>query len=179
MVRKNRKKEAKLIAGQSDASADDEVSVRPWREAESSVNRPFGGPRGAKALLRVGMTKEAMAELSLHARESLEAEVCGVLVGEICTDEAGLFVDVFAVIRGTSSERSSRHVTFTQETWNEIHAELQSRYPKLSIVGWYHSHPGFGVEFSEMDAFVHQNFFPSRRILPWSLIPWAGIWLSA
>jgi len=34
-------------------------------------------------------------------------------------------------------------------------------YPKLRIVGWYHSHPGFGVEFSEMDVFIQKNFFPS------------------
>ena len=29
----------------------------------------------------------------------------------------------------------------------------------LKIVGWYHTHPGFGVEFSEMDLFIQQNFF--------------------
>jgi hypothetical protein len=26
-------------------------------------------------------------------------------------------------------------------------------------VGWYHTHPGFGVEFSEMDLFIQRNFF--------------------
>lgn len=28
-------------------------------------------------------------------------------------------------------------------------------------MGWYHSHPGFGVEFSELDVFIQRNFFSS------------------
>jgi hypothetical protein len=50
-------------------------------------------------------------------------------------------------------------VTFTQETWNKIHADLEKHYSKLRIVGWYHTHPGFGVEFSDMDLFIQKNFF--------------------
>jgi hypothetical protein len=38
---------------------------------------------------------------------------------------------------------------------------MDQDYPKLSIVGWYHSHPGFGVEFSDMDLFIQKNFFRS------------------
>src|SRR6185436_11054025 len=51
------------------------------------------------------------------------------------------------------------HVTFTQATWDAIHATLEREHPKLRIVGWYHTHPGFGVEFSEMDVFIQRNFF--------------------
>jgi proteasome lid subunit RPN8/RPN11 len=34
-------------------------------------------------------------------------------------------------------------------------------YPDESavIVGWYHTHPGFGIFLSGMDQFIHQNFF--------------------
>jgi proteasome lid subunit RPN8/RPN11 len=27
------------------------------------------------------------------------------------------------------------------------------------MVGWYHTHPGFGIFLSGMDLFIHQNFF--------------------
>src|SRR5712675_1002427 len=50
-----------------------------------------------------------------------------------------------AVERGAAASHGSTHVTFTQETWNHIHQSLERNYPKLQIVGWYHSHPGFGV----------------------------------
>jgi hypothetical protein len=69
-------------------------------------------------------------------------------------------VHIQAIIRGSSAKQGSTHVTFTQETWNSIHEVLEKKYRKQQIVGWYHSHPGFGVEFSEMDSFIHRNFFP-------------------
>jgi hypothetical protein len=36
---------------------------------------------------------------------------------------------------------------------------MDTRYPNDRIVGWYHSHPGFGIFLSEMDQFIHDNFF--------------------
>jgi proteasome lid subunit RPN8/RPN11 len=110
--------------------------------------------------LRVAFERAAYAEIVAHAKESLEAEICGVLVGTECVDDEGPFVHVEAVVRGSEAQEGSVHVTFTQQTWNAIHATMDREYPKLQIVGWYHSHPGFGVEFSEMDAFIQQNFFP-------------------
>jgi len=123
------------------------------------VRREFPGPRNADVALRVAFERRANGDLVAHAKESLEAEVCGVLVGEVCEDDEGPFVHVQAAIRGTEASEASTHVTFTQATWNSIHQTLERDYPKLKIVGWYHTHPGFGVEFSDMDLFIQQNFF--------------------
>jgi len=111
--------------------------------------------------LRVALEPSAYAELSAHAKESLDAEVCGALAGDLCEDEDGCFVHVKAAIRGTLARQGGAHVTFTQETWNAIHQTLEEDFPKLKIVGWYHSHPGFGVEFSDMDLFIQEHFFPA------------------
>ncbi len=80
-----------------------------------------------------------------HAKESLEAEVCGVLVGELYQDQQGIWVSVEAAIRGASAKQGGAHVTYTQETWDKIYEVKDRDYPKLKILGWYHSHPGFGV----------------------------------
>jgi len=108
--------------------------------------------------LRVNLTRDAWADLVAHARESLEAEVCGVLAGEAHDDT----IDVKATIRGAAAREARAHVTFTHETWNQIHSELDRKYPDLQIVGWYHTHPGFGVEFSAMDRFIQENFFSAK-----------------
>ena len=78
-----------------------------------------------------------------------------------------VFVAVEAVIPGAAAGEGTAHVTFTQETWNGIYKSLEADHPKLKIVGWYHTHPGFGVEFSEMDLFIQRNFFagPSHLAL--------------
>jgi proteasome lid subunit RPN8/RPN11 len=115
--------------------------------------------KGADAPLRINFARSAYADVTAHAKESLEAEVCGVLVGQFCEDSDGQFVDVQAAIRGGAAREARAHVTFTHETWNQIHTVLDRDYRGLQIVGWYHSHPGFGVEFSAMDRFIQENFF--------------------
>ncbi len=135
------------------------VQVRESPAGAKAVRRTFPGPRGAHAPLRVAIERAAHAELNAHAKASLDAEICGVLAGNVCEDDEGLFVHVEAVIRGTAASGGSTHVTFTQETWSAIHQVLERDHPKLKIVGWYHSHPGFGVQFSEMDLFIQRNFF--------------------
>ena len=49
-----------------------------------------------------------------------------------------------------------------------FNASLEREHPGLKIVGWYHTHPGFGVEFSEMDLFIQRIFLPGLRIWRWS-----------
>jgi proteasome lid subunit RPN8/RPN11 len=136
-----------------------EVSVGKPTRAEKPIWRTFPGPRRAGVALRVTVERSAYADLIAHAKESLEVEVCGVLAGQVCEDDEGLFVHIEAIVRGTAAAQASTHVTFTQATWNAIHQTLEREHPKLKIVGWYHTHPGFGVEFSDMDLFIQQNFF--------------------
>jgi proteasome lid subunit RPN8/RPN11 len=148
-------------------AAKDEVAAGPWKDEIEAAWRKFPGPPGASAELRVALSRRAFADVTAHGKESLEGEVCGVLAGELCEDDEGPFVDVQAAVRGTAARAGRGHVTFTQETWNGIHAALERDHPKLQIVGWYHTHPGFGVEFSEMDVFIQTNFFslPSQVAL--------------
>ena len=137
------------------------MDVGGWEDHVHVVRRKFPGPRFSKIELRIAIDGNAYAELVVHTKDSLDCEVCGVLVGDICEDDEGLFVHVRAVIRGDSTRRGETHVTFTQETWNAIHKSLEEDYPNMYILGWYHSHPGFGVRFSDMDLFIQENFFSS------------------
>jgi len=130
------------------------------RKEKEPIWRRFPGPSGSDVPLRVAFDRSPYADLIAHAKASLDVEVGGVLCGDACEDEAGLYVHVRATIPGTASRAGSTHVTFTQDTWTAIHAELEAKYPQLGIVGWYHSHPGFGVVFSDMDLFIQKNFFP-------------------
>jgi len=145
-----------------DSAGDDRIQAGGW-EANDRPPRWRQFPAcGADEIFRVTFTRQAYADVTEHAKQDLESEVCGILAGEFCEDDDGLYVSVVAAVRGTSVRRGAAHVTYTQETWNEIHRVMESDYPKLQIVGWYHSHPGFGVEFSDMDMFIQENFFAAR-----------------
>ena len=140
------------------APASTLVHVNP-ADVPNAEKRTFPGPPNARSPLRVAVNQPAFDAVMAHARESLSAEVCGVLVGQVCQDESGVFTHISHAIRGEGAAEGSTHVTFTQATWTTIHATMDREHTGRSIVGWYHTHPGFGVEFSDMDIFVQRNFF--------------------
>ncbi|HUR36304.1 MAG TPA: Mov34/MPN/PAD-1 family protein [Terriglobales bacterium] len=102
-----------------------------------------------------------------HARSSMKTEVCGVLIGN---DEAGKVI-ASACIQGVNAAQGGAHVTFTQETWEHIYQIKDRDYPDERIVGWYHSHPSFGIFLSDHDLFIHQNFFSSPLQVAWVYDP--------
>ena len=109
----------------------------------------------------------ALQSIRRHARSSPEMEICGVLVGE---HSSGRTL-VVGAIEGEGAAQGDAHVTFTQETWVSIHKEKDAQFPDQAIVGWYHSHPGFGVFLSDHDLFIHENFFSGLEQLAWVYDP--------
>lgn len=94
-----------------------------------------------------------------HGSERTDVEVCGVLIGNGYHDQGRLYVRIEGAIRGAHAESHLAQVTFTSATWNHIYDELERDWPGRSILGWYHTHPGFGIFLSEMDHFIHRGFF--------------------
>lgn len=125
-------------------------------------------------MMRVHFVRQAYANLTAHAKESVEAEVGGVLVGQVHEDGDEPRVEVHAIIRAMAAREKRAQITFTHDTWTQIHKALDRDYPKLQIVGWYHTHPGFGVEFSAMDKFIQENFFSGRTQIAFLTDPLGG-----
>ncbi len=112
-----------------------------------------------------------LQKMRRHAQSSLDAEICGVLIGDAAPPGAAR---VTACIAGEEARQGGAHVTFTQETWEHIYKIKDAQYPEQAIVGWYHSHPGFGIFLSEYDLFIHQNFFNAPHQIAWVIDPHSG-----
>ena len=110
---------------------------------------------------------EVVRQIHQHARSGSKTEICGVLIGK---DRDGS-IRIQASITGQNAEEAGAHVTFTQDTWEHIYKIKDQEYPEERIVGWYHSHPGFGVFLSEQDTFIHKNFFSSPGQVAWVYDP--------
>jgi proteasome lid subunit RPN8/RPN11 len=127
----------------------------------------------AKVKIRVStqpvvvMEAEVLRKIRQHARTSMKAEVCGVLIGN--TEHERMTVE--ACIAGINAAQGGAHVTFTQDTWEHIYKIKDKDFPEHKIVGWYHSHPGFGVFLSEHDLFIQQNFFSNPQQVAWVFDP--------
>jgi len=124
--------------------------------------------------LRVHLEPSVHAAMVAHALENDRIELCGVMLGCLYRDEQGPFLCVTAAIRGEHAGNQSAQVTFTQETWAHIHREMDRRYSGMQMVGWYHTHPGFGIFLSSMDLFIHENFFNSPEQVAFVIDPQSG-----
>ncbi len=109
--------------------------------------------------------RTALDAIHTHGKTDTSVEICGVLVGRVQHDRKGPYLLIEASIAGEKSANKQTQVTFTAETWNSIQQEMEKKYPDKKIVGWYHTHPGFGVFLSGMDLFIQDNFFN----LPWQV----------
>jgi proteasome lid subunit RPN8/RPN11 len=120
---------------------------------------------GRKPGFQVVMRRSVVGDIRAHAKASPDVEICGVLVGDVYHDAEGPWCSVTANIRGNHASGRNAQVTFKAETWTDIHQQMEQRYPKQRILGWYHSHPGFGIFLSEMDVFIQHHFFSA----PWQI----------
>lgn len=101
--------------------------------------------------------------MQAHALSSLDREVAGVMVGRQPEKQPDgrYIVHVIDSIIAQHTVMHGASVTYTPESWRHLNDTLWERYPDESavMVGWYHTHPGFGIFLSGMDLFIHQNFF--------------------
>jgi proteasome lid subunit RPN8/RPN11 len=160
------------ISGEISVELKGDVPPRP-PPMERDVNRidvpslpehPFpvvDGPRLNR--FQAVIKRSVLSAIQRHGATRPDVEVCGVLVGNLFRDRAGAFLYVESIVRGDFAANKEAQVTFTAQTWQHIQEQMDLKHPDEKILGWYHTHPGFGIFLSKMDLFIHENFFN----LPW------------
>ncbi|MFO7536920.1 MAG: Mov34/MPN/PAD-1 family protein, partial [Chloroflexota bacterium] len=115
------------------------------------------------AAVDVFIEEPALRAAQAHALSSPTREVAGVLVGPRPEKQPdGRYrVHISDTIIAKHTVMQGASVTYTPESWRYMNDQLYERYPDETsmMVGWYHTHPGFGIFLSGMDLFIHQNFF--------------------
>jgi proteasome lid subunit RPN8/RPN11 len=108
---------------------------------------------------RVFLDEEVFDRAVARGNEDTGREVGGVLLGRLLRDQSGPYLHVRGLIDALHADEKSTEVTFTHETWEHINSELDREHEGDTIVGWWHTHPGFGVFLSDRDQFIHNSFF--------------------
>lgn len=134
-------------------TATDVADLSKSKLAEAS----FPAPRAAE--FRVFLAATVHQGIWRHAEENQSVEVCGVLVGKWATDVDGPYASVTEYIRCDGATQKFAEVTFTHESWTQINKEMDTKYADLRVIGWYHTHPNFGIFLSDRDNFIQQHFF--------------------
>ncbi|KZT42891.1 Mov34-domain-containing protein [Sistotremastrum suecicum HHB10207 ss-3] len=97
----------------------------------------------------------ALLKMLKHGRAGVPMEVMGLMLGEFVDEYTVQVIDVFAMPQSgtTVSVESVDHV-FQQRMLEML---KQTGRPEM-VVGWYHSHPGFGCWLSSVDINTQQSF---------------------
>lgn len=135
-----------------------DVSYLPHVKHASMVNQ-----KGTDMYLKeVYINKEAWDDINRHAFESRSLEVGGFLLGFSGLLGESPVAWIIKSVRG-DCRSSSAHVVIETSTFDKILDEIETG--ELSIVGWYHTHPGWGIFLSGTDRnTIFQHFKDPQSI---------------
>jgi len=125
---------------------------------------PGGGGLGAGAgsdsptpdcAEKVHVSSLALLKMLKHGRAGVPMEVMGLMLGQFVDDYTINCVDVFAMPQsGTSVSVEAVDPVFQTRMLDML---KQTGRPEM-VVGWYHSHPGFGCWLSSTDINTQSSF---------------------
>lgn len=97
----------------------------------------------------------ALLKMLKHGRAGVPMEVMGLMMGEFVDDYTIKVVDVFAMPQsGTGVSVEAVDPVFQTKMTDMLRQTQRSEV----VVGWYHSHPGFGCWLSGVDINTHHAF---------------------
>ncbi|RPB22921.1 Mov34-domain-containing protein [Terfezia boudieri ATCC MYA-4762] len=125
-----------------------------------SFGRGMGAPPGMDSPVidnseTVYISSLALLKMLRHGRAGVPMEVMGLMLGDFVDDYTVRVVDVFAMPQsGTGVSVEAVDPVFQQKMMDMLR---QTGRPEV-VVGWYHSHPGFGCWLSSVDINTQQSF---------------------
>ncbi|KAL9658480.1 hypothetical protein ABK040_006020 [Willaertia magna] len=103
----------------------------------------------------VQISSLALLKMLKHGRAGVPMEVMGLMLGEFVDEYTVRCIDVFAMPQsGTGVSVEAVDPVFQTKMLDLL---KQTGRPEM-VVGWYHSHPGFGCWLSSVDINTQQSF---------------------
>jgi 26S proteasome regulatory subunit N11 len=97
----------------------------------------------------------ALIKMLKHGRAGVPMEVMGLMLGEVIDDYAIKVIDVFAMPQsGTGVSVEAVDPVFQTKMMDMLKITGRNE----TVVGWYHSHPGFGCWLSNVDMNTQASF---------------------
>ncbi len=115
---------------------------------------PDDGPQNDTAE-KIQISSLSLLKMLKHGKAGIPMEVMGLMLGDMVDEYTITCVDVFAMPQhGTGAS-----VEAIDETYQVAMLEaLKQTHRQEMVVGWYHSHPGFGCWLSSVDINTQTTF---------------------
>lgn len=109
--------------------------------------------------VKVYIKQDVYKALEEYAASDVNHELGTIILGQYSEEMGKMHVIISDYILAKYTDASASTLTFTHETWDYVHKEHDEKYPDKKIVGWQHTHPGYGIFLSNYDMFIQENFF--------------------
>ena len=109
--------------------------------------------------VKIYIRSSVYSALREHTFLDEQHEVGAFLVGNYVDGLSSPQVVISDCILAEYTDATVASLTFTHDTWNHVHREMDTHFSGKRIIGWQHSHPGYGIFLSSYDLFIHENFF--------------------
>lgn len=113
--------------------------------------------------LHIFLSEEILLEVISYSASDVTRELGGVFVGTLYSHRGMAWLLVEGYLRARHYVNTAASFRFTHDTWSDITRERERRFNDKLMVGWQHTHPGYGIFLSSMDRFIQEHFFN----LPW------------
>jgi proteasome lid subunit RPN8/RPN11 len=165
----------------SGAIAEEQITVHPAESSnepesvfteeayQTRYAQPPSQSDGRATGVKIRIYADALKKARLHASQHRDMEVGGICVGTYGKGSTSglLIVEIRDTFMAEQTVNRGSSITFTPDTWSAAITKIEREYDQYGdvMLGWYHTHPGFGIFLSSYDLFFHENFFTQ----PWHI----------
>jgi proteasome lid subunit RPN8/RPN11 len=136
------------------------IRIKPIRQKAEKAKLPSKIDKNYPAKrLAVFLAPALLQEILQFASSDMMNELGGVLVGKVGKASRRMFVEIKNFIPASKGISRRASFEFTNEAQQEIHEIMENKFPDQRILGWFHTHPGYGIFLSSADQFIDQNYF--------------------
>lgn len=138
-----------------DMDVPPEEHLIPTEDPDLEVT-PVG--TGRESDIPIYVVDSVLTDVAEYTASDENRELYGILVGGHYQYKKNQYVlvDGFLPLRHVVDDGAQ---LLTHEAWKKIEQMMEKRFPYRSIVGWHHTHPGYGVYLSRYDMFIHKSLF--------------------
>lgn len=120
---------------------------------------------------KIYILQKTYKEIHKFTKDKTKNESGGVLLGYVLEEFGKENIVINGFVEAKHCEATPTTLTFTHQTWDYIHSEVDKKYPNAKILGWIHTHPDYGIFLSEYDKFIQENFFSGENQIAYVVDP--------
>lgn len=109
--------------------------------------------------LKVFIPRRILQHIVDFSASDVAHEVGGFLIGNLYSHRGVQYIEIEGYIEAERAIQTAASMRFTHDTFETRTRRMDREFPMAKVVGWHHTHPGYGVFLSSTDTYTHKTHF--------------------